>query len=53
MPLFCDENIGEVVELLQALLEYLRGTLRRWRELRCLELHQFDQHDLPQGEFDE
>ena len=60
MPTFSDENIGDVVELLHALIdmceEHYAEPLRRWRELRYLELCQFredDQYDLPLDEFDD
>jgi len=60
MPTFSDENIGDVVELLYALIDacedHYAEPLRRWRELRYLELCQFrqdDQYNLPLDEFDD
>jgi len=60
MPSFSDENIGDVVQLLYALIDacedHYADPLRRWRELRYLELHQFgqdEQYDLPLDEFDD
>ena len=61
MPTFSDENIGDVVELLHALIDacehHYAEPLHRWRELRYLELCQFreddphDQYDLRLDEF--
>lgn len=60
MPCIDDENIGDVLEILYALIDacedHYADPLRRWRELRYLELRgtrQADQYDLPLGEFDD
>jgi len=63
LPTFSDENIWDVVELLHALIDtcedHYAEPLRRWRELRYLELCQLrendsqDQYDLPLDEFDD
>ena len=60
MPCIDDETIGDVLEVLYALIDvcedHYAEPLRRWRELRYLELHQSrqsDQYDLPLGESDD